>query len=106
MTFTVAGVRPVLPSGSQDTHAQTPEASCDSATFAADEALGVKVAHGFALANFPASADLLTHFLTGKGTEVDYRAGSLISKKALARSLLKKAAGPGVFAGSAFDELG
>ena len=84
LTFTVAGVRPVLPSGSQDTHAQTPEASCDSATFAADEALGVKVAHGFALANFPASADLLTHFLTGKGTEVDYRAGSLISKKALA----------------------
>ena len=84
MAFTVAGVRPVLPSGSQDTHAQTPDASCDSATFAADEALGVKVAHGFALANFPASADLLAHFLSGKGTEVDYRAGSLISKKALA----------------------
>jgi hypothetical protein len=84
LTFTVAGDRPVLPSGSQDTHAQTPEASCDSATFAADEALGVKVADGFALANFPASADLLTHFLTGKGTEVDYRAGSLVSKKALA----------------------
>ncbi len=84
MTFTVVGVRPVLPSGSQDTHAQTPEASCDSATFAADEALGTEVANGFALANFPASADLLTHFLKGKGTEVDYRAGSLISKKALA----------------------
>jgi hypothetical protein len=84
LTFTVVGVRPVLPSGSQDTHAQTPEASCDSATFATDEALGVEVANGFALANFPASADLLTHFLKGKGTEVDYRAGSLISKKALA----------------------
>jgi len=84
LAFTVAGVRPVLPSGSQDTHAQTPKASCDSATFAADKALGVKVAHGFALASFPASADLLAHFLKGKGTEVDYRAGSLISKKALA----------------------
>jgi hypothetical protein len=82
--FTVAGDRPVLPSGSQDTHAQTPEASCDSATFAADEALGAKVAYGFALASLPASADLLTHFLKGKGTEVDYRAGSLISKQALA----------------------
>ena len=34
LAFTVAGVRPVLPSGSQDTHAQTPAASCDSATFA------------------------------------------------------------------------
>jgi hypothetical protein len=74
----------VLPSGSQDTHGQTPEASCDSATFAADKALGVKVAHGFALANLPVSADLLQHFLNGKGTEVDYPAESLISKKALA----------------------
>jgi hypothetical protein len=82
--FTVTGARPVLPSGSQDTHAQTPEASCDSATFAADKALGARVARGFALAGFPASADLLQHFLKGKGTEVDYRAGSLVSKKALA----------------------
>jgi hypothetical protein len=88
-TFTVAGVRPVLPNGSQDTHAQTPKARCDSAAFAADEALGVKVADGFALADFPASADLLTHFLRGKGTEVDYRAGSLISKEALASSAFR-----------------
>jgi hypothetical protein len=87
--FTVVGVHPVLPNGSQDTHAQTPKAGCDSATFAADEALGVKVADGFALASFPASADLLTHFLDGKGTEVDYRAGSLISKKALASSAFR-----------------
>jgi hypothetical protein len=82
--FTVAGNRPVLPSGSQDTHAQTPETSCDSATFAADEALGVKVAAGFTLANLPVSADLLTHFLKGKGMPVDYRAGSLLSKEAMA----------------------
>jgi hypothetical protein len=82
--FTVAGTRPVLPSGSQDTHAQTPAASCDSSTFAADKALGARVAHGFALAGFPVSADLLTHFLKGKGTEVDYRAGSPISKQARA----------------------
>jgi hypothetical protein len=87
--FTVVGVHPVPPNGSQDTHAQTPKAGCDGAAFAADEALGVKVADGFALANFPASADLLTHFLEGKGTEVDYRAGSLISKKALASSAFR-----------------
>jgi hypothetical protein len=84
VAFTVAGVRPVLPSGSQDTHAQTPGAGCDGATFAADQAVGVRVADGFALAGFPASAGLLRHFLQGKGTEVGYRAGSLISKQALA----------------------
>ena len=84
LAFTVEGARPVLPSGSQDTHAQTPKARCDSAAFAADQTLGVRVASGFALAGFPASASLLEHFLKGKGTEVDYRAGSLISKDALA----------------------
>lgn len=82
--FIVAGSRPVLPSGSQDTHAQTPGANCDSAALAADKALGVKVASGFALAGFAASAALLEHFLEGKGTEVDYRAGSMISKEAMA----------------------
>jgi hypothetical protein len=82
--FTVAGNRPVLPSGSQGTHAQTPNARCDSATFAADKALGARLARAFALAGFPVSADLLAHFLTGKGTGVNYRTGSPIAKKALA----------------------
>ena len=81
---TVAGARPVPPSGSQDTHAQTPGASCDSETFAADKARGAGVAAGFAGAGFPAAAALLTHFLQGTGTEVDYRPGSAIAKKALA----------------------
>ena len=87
--FTVVGVHPVPPNGSQDTHAQTPKAGCDSATFAADEVLGIKIAGGFALAGFPASADLLTHFLKGKGTGVDYRAGSPISKMALSSSAFR-----------------
>jgi hypothetical protein len=87
--FNVVGVHPVPRNGSQDTHAQTPKAGCDSAAFAADEALGVKVADGFALAGFPASADLLMHFLRGKGAAVDYRVGSLISKKALASSAFR-----------------
>ena len=80
----MAGVRPVLPNGSQDTHAHTPGAGCDRVTFAADKAVGARVAEGFALAGFPASAGLLRHFLKGKGAAVDYRAGSLISRKALA----------------------
>ena len=44
---------------------------------------------GSALARFRVSADLLTHFLTGKGTEVNYRAGSPISRKALASSAFR-----------------
>jgi hypothetical protein len=89
VAFTVAGARPVPPNGSQDKHAQTPKARCDGVIFAADEALGIKVADGFALAGFPASADLLMHFLKGEGTEVDYRAGSPISKKALSSRAFK-----------------
>ncbi len=87
--FTVAGVRPVPPNGSQDTHAQTPTATCDGAAFSADEALAVRVADGFALVGFPASADLLTHFLTGKGTAIDYPAGSPISRQAMASSAFR-----------------
>jgi hypothetical protein len=87
--FTVAGARPVLPSGSQDTHAQTPKAGCDSAKFAADKILGSKVADGFASAGFPAAADLLTHFLNGKGTKVDYPAGSPISNMARSSSAFR-----------------
>jgi hypothetical protein len=89
VAFTVAGNHPVPPNGSQDTHAQTPGAECDSTTFATDKALGARVADGFALAGFPASAALLTHFLNGRGTRVDYRAGSPISKKALASSAFR-----------------
>jgi len=87
--FTVAGSHPVPPNGSQDTHAQPPAAGCDTARFAADKALGMKVADGFALAGFPISADLLTHFLKGNGTEVNFRAGSPISAKALSSSAFR-----------------
>ena len=80
--FTVAGDRPVRPSGSQDTHAPTPNAACDSATFASDKALGARLARAFGLAGFPVSAGLLAHFLAGQGIGVNYRAGSLIAKPA------------------------
>jgi len=74
----------VPPNGSQDTHAQAPTTACDRAAFVADKALAIKVAGGFVLAGFPAAAALLTHFLEGKGTNVDYPAGSQIAN--LARS--------------------
>jgi hypothetical protein len=84
--FTIAGVNPVPVNGSQDTHAQTPDAACDSATFARDKAVGAEIATGFAVANFPVAAYLLRHFLSGGGTRVDYPPGSTISKEALASS--------------------
>jgi hypothetical protein len=87
--FIVAGAHPVPPNGSQDTHAQTPGTGCNNATFAADRALGNKVADGFALAGFSVSAHLLRHFLNGTGTEVGYQAGSPISSKALASSAFR-----------------
>jgi hypothetical protein len=90
--FTITGNRPVLYSGSQDTAAQTPGASCDGSKFTADKALGSRVARGFALTGFPASADLLRHFLAGKGTKVNYRAGSSISKEALVSSAFRAVA--------------
>jgi len=80
----VSGDHPVLPSGSQDTNAQAAGASCDPRTFATDRGIGARLATGFAAAGFPASAALLTHFLRGTGTAVDYRAGSVISKQAQA----------------------
>jgi hypothetical protein len=87
--FVVAGDHPVLPNGSQDTHAATPGAICGSAEFAKDMSTGHKVADGFTFAGFPAAAALLEHFLEGKGTEIDYRAGSPISKQALASSAFR-----------------
>jgi hypothetical protein len=79
-TFVVAGDHPVLPNGSQDTYAATPGAACDNAELAKDVSAGRKVAAGFTFAGFPTAAALLGHFLDGKGTEIDYRAGSSISK--------------------------
>ncbi|HEY0934940.1 MAG TPA: hypothetical protein VGD91_14495 [Trebonia sp.] len=82
--FTVAGVRPVPPNGSQDTGARAAGASCDAGQLAADRRLGDQIAAGFSVAGLPASAGLLRHFLAGSGTGVSYRAGSLISRLAAA----------------------
>jgi hypothetical protein len=88
-TFAVSGDHPVVPNGSQDTYLATPGTTCDSAEFAKDMSIGQEVADGFTLAGFPASADLLEHFLQGEGTEVDYRAGSSISRQVLASSAFR-----------------
>jgi hypothetical protein len=82
--FTVTGDNPVAANGSQDTSAQAAGAACISTQLTADQALGSQIAAGFAAANFPTAADLLRHFLAGKGTAVNYPAGSPIAKLALA----------------------
>jgi hypothetical protein len=89
VVFTVRGTNPVTPNGSQDTYATTPDAVCDSGTLTADEAVGTEVVDGFSVAGFPVAADLLSHFLKGKGTEIDYRPGSPISKEASASSAFR-----------------
>ena len=72
----------MTPNGSQDSYASTPGAACDSAQLKADQSLGASIADGFSLEGFPAAAALLAHFLTGTGTEIDYRLGSTISNQA------------------------
>ena len=74
----------MLASGSQDTSAQAAGARCDQGTFTADQAVGARVATGFAAAGFPVSSALLTHFLRGTGTAVGYRAGSAVARQARA----------------------
>lgn len=88
-SFTVTGVNPVLPNGSQDTNAQAPGTACDKTRFAADRALGAEIAAGFALDGFPVASGLLTHFLAGDGTEVGYPAGSAIARQARASSAFR-----------------
>jgi hypothetical protein len=87
--FTVTGDHPVPPNGSQDTYTATPGTACDSTERTQDASVGRKVADGFTLAGFPTAAALLGHFLTGAGTAVGYRAGSSISKQALASSAFR-----------------
>jgi hypothetical protein len=87
--FTVAGDHPVQPNGSQDTNAATPDTQCNRGTLAADKTLGSRISTGFTLAGYSVSAQLLQHFLSGKGTEVSYQAGSPISEKARASSAFK-----------------
>ncbi len=79
--FTVTGNNPVQVNGSQDTNAATPDTTCDSSQFQSDKALGHEIADGFILKDFPTAASLLTHFLTGTGTEVGFPVGSAISKQ-------------------------
>jgi hypothetical protein len=82
--FTVSGDNPVTANGSQDTAAAVPGSSCDSSRLKSDQSLGSGIAGGFALEGFPAASALLTHFLGGSGTEIDYRLGSTISDQARA----------------------
>jgi hypothetical protein len=88
-SFTVTGMNPVLPNGSQDTTAQAPGSVCEKARLADDQSLGAEIAAGFALDDFPVASALLTHFLTGDGTEVAYPAGSAIARQARASSAFR-----------------
>jgi hypothetical protein len=80
-TFTVTGSISVQPSGSQDTHEQTPNDKCNQARLRAYEGLGETTVTLFNSIGAPASAELLSNFLAGTGSEVDFPAGSQISNE-------------------------
>ena len=88
-SFTVTGVNPVLPNGSQDTNDQAPGTVCDKTKLSADKTLGAEIAAGFALDGFPVASGLLTHFLAGNGTKVAFPAGSAIARQARASSAFR-----------------
>lgn len=88
-SFTVTGVNPVLPNGSQDTNDQAPGTVCDKTKFSADKTLGAEIAAGFALDGFPVASGLLTHFLAGDGTKVAFPPGSAIARQARASSAFR-----------------
>jgi hypothetical protein len=87
--FTVAGRFPVFRAPGQDTHAQDPSSRCDPATFQRNRAVGRAAVAGFAFTGEDASAHLLSHFLQGTGTPVNYSAGSEIARQARASSAFR-----------------
>jgi hypothetical protein len=88
-SFTVTGVNPVVPNGSQDTNEQAAGTVCDKTKLSADKTLGAEIAAGFALDGFPVASALLTHFLAGDGSKVAYPAGSAIARQARASGVFK-----------------
>ena len=85
LTFTVRGSLKVLPSESQDTHAEAPPGSvCDPVTFRKDRAGGSATASGFGFLGAAGAETLLRHFLAGKSSPVHFPATS-----GLARDLLR-----------------
>jgi hypothetical protein len=87
--FTVAGRFPVFRSPGQDTHAQDPSSRCDPATFQRNRAVGKAAVAGFAFTGLDASARLLTHFLQGTGTPVNFGADTAIARQAKASSAFR-----------------
>jgi hypothetical protein len=79
-TFTVRGSLKVMPTESQDTHAQAPPGSvCDPVTFRRDRAEGAATASGFGLLGAPSAQELLRHFLAGKTAPVSFPAASALA---------------------------
>jgi hypothetical protein len=88
--FTVRGTVPVVPNPSQDTHAQDPAAACQPQQLRHDQALGQATVFGFVSAGAPAAAVLLTHFLEGRGTAVNFGAGSATAREARASRAFRR----------------
>jgi hypothetical protein len=81
-TFTVRGSLKVMPSESQDTHAQVPPGTvCDPVTFRRDRAEGAATASGFAFLGASSAEKLLRHFLAGQKAPVSFPGTSALARE-------------------------
>jgi hypothetical protein len=79
--FAVKGNHPVQPGNDRDTHAQTPKATCNTIKFVADEAIAQAAIGEWLQLGLGASVDLMKHFLSGKGTGVNFDVTSVTAQE-------------------------
>lgn len=89
-SFSVGGNHQVARQNDQDTHAQTPNATCNQAEAATDAGVGYDTMQGWSDAGFTVSVQLLDHFLLGTGTKVDFDVSSPTAKQAQNNSNFKQ----------------
>jgi hypothetical protein len=70
--FSVKGNHKVKPGNDRDTHAQNPEATCNRLTFAGDETIANGLITTWLEGDLGVSAELMQHFLSGKGTAINF----------------------------------
>lgn len=79
--FSIRGNHPVQPGNDRDTHAQTPQATCSTPTYVKDEAIAKTLIESWSVLGLDASAELMQHFLSGTGTEIDFDVSSATAQE-------------------------
>jgi hypothetical protein len=79
--FSVRGNHPVQPGNDRDTHAQTPKATCSTPTYIKDKEIAGTLIEGWSLLRLGTAAELMQHFLSGQGTEIDFDVSSATAQE-------------------------